>query len=333
MKYNINLTKIVIIVCYFGNIPDYFELWLKSCEENDTVNFLVFTDQQINKYYPKNVKIEIMTIDDIRMLFSRKLGFNVSLNRPYKLCDFRPAYGILFEDYLKKFDFWGHCDIDQIFGDIRAFINEKILNQYDRILYLGHFSLYRNSEKINNLFKLNGSTYGYKTVFKFQENYAFDEITGIKKIFEKNNIKIYKEKIYADIDVKYTRFCLNDNIRDTFFQVFYWENGVINRAYIEDDIVKVDTFMYLHFQKKHPVNKIKDVRKVDSFYISPFGFIEKSIGIPSSLEIIKLSNYAGYKKEAKEKIIYFIKKIKQLFLVNFRQKRIWVKQKLSDFNI
>jgi len=30
---------------------------------------------------------------------SRKLGFKVTINNPYKLCDFKPAYGLFFEEY------------------------------------------------------------------------------------------------------------------------------------------------------------------------------------------------------------------------------------------
>ena len=44
----------------------------------------------------------------------------VTLDRPYKLCDFKPAYGFIFGEYLKEYDYWGHCDIDIVWGDLRG---------------------------------------------------------------------------------------------------------------------------------------------------------------------------------------------------------------------
>ena len=45
------------------------------------------------------------------------------VNSPYKLCDYKPVYGLIFDEDLQDYDFWGHCDVDLIFGDIRKFIN------------------------------------------------------------------------------------------------------------------------------------------------------------------------------------------------------------------
>ena len=36
--------KAVLIIPYFGNIPDYFNLWLKSAEANCEFNFYIYTD-------------------------------------------------------------------------------------------------------------------------------------------------------------------------------------------------------------------------------------------------------------------------------------------------
>ena len=32
------------------------------------------------------------------------------------------------------YDFWGHCDMDLIWGDIRNFITEDVLSKYDKII-------------------------------------------------------------------------------------------------------------------------------------------------------------------------------------------------------
>ena len=50
-----------------------------------------------------------------------------------------------------EYDFWGYCDIDLIFGNIRKFITDDILDKYDKILSRGHFTLFRNKDSINTI--------------------------------------------------------------------------------------------------------------------------------------------------------------------------------------
>ena len=59
----------------------------------------------------------------------QKMALDINIQKPYKLCDFKPAYGKIFEDYLEAYDFWVHCDLDIRWGDIRKFIPEKVLEE------------------------------------------------------------------------------------------------------------------------------------------------------------------------------------------------------------
>lgn len=102
---------------------------------------------------PKNVYWQVMKFDEFKSLLDSKIGFSSSLYRPYKLCDIRPAYGDIFYDRIKMYDFWGWCDIDIIFGNIRNFITETLLNEYDKIGSLGHCVLIRNSDKMRTMYK------------------------------------------------------------------------------------------------------------------------------------------------------------------------------------
>ena len=36
--------KVVLIIPYFGKVPDYFNLWLKSAERNSDYTFFIYTD-------------------------------------------------------------------------------------------------------------------------------------------------------------------------------------------------------------------------------------------------------------------------------------------------
>jgi len=153
------MKSIVLVTCYFGNWPPWMAYFLKSCGKNPTVNWLIVSDQSYHSAVPPNVIIENFSLNDFNVLASDKLSLNINVKHPYKLCDFRPAYRVIFDDYLSKYDYWGYCDLDVIFGDVRAFITNGILEKYDVIsgrkeYMAGHFSLFRNTNSINNLFRL-----------------------------------------------------------------------------------------------------------------------------------------------------------------------------------
>ena len=80
------MNKICIIGIFVGNLPNYFDLWLKSCDYNPKIDFLLFTDGDI-KSCPPNVFHYKITLNDVKTKAEEVLGFSVSLERPYKLCD------------------------------------------------------------------------------------------------------------------------------------------------------------------------------------------------------------------------------------------------------
>ena len=54
---------------------------------------------------PKNVKVIKSTFEDIRNIIQSKFDFKIILDQPYKLCDYKPSYGYVFEEYIKEYDF------------------------------------------------------------------------------------------------------------------------------------------------------------------------------------------------------------------------------------
>lgn len=117
------MNRIALIMPHFGHFNNYFKFWLRSCCNNPKIDFLIFTDDSnaiayINAYGGANIKVFEMSLADLKQLFESKLHQTICLETPYKLCDFRALYGILFADYLKAYDFWGHCDNDLIFGNL-----------------------------------------------------------------------------------------------------------------------------------------------------------------------------------------------------------------------
>ena len=319
--------KMGIVICYFGKLPDYYKIWEYSCGKNQDIDFLLFTDQKIvSKYH--NVKIINLNLEDMSKIISQKLKLKINIDKPYKLCDFRPAYGQIFAEYLTKYDFWGHCDLDQVFGNIRKFITEDILEKYDRIQDRGHLNLYRNVDKINTLYKKRGAIYNYKEVFTNNFNYAFDEFTGINRICERNKVKCYNKIKIADIDRRFSNYKLVGNINYEL-QIFYWEEGNLKRAYVLDNDIIEDEFCYLHFQKKNPNINIDLDTIPKAFYINKRGIEEKEYLKTPTFEKIEQLSMHTKKEENEEKRQYVLKRIKEFLIYTNKQKCIFIKQKLG----
>jgi len=182
------MKKIIFIITYIGQFPWYFSYFLHSCRYNPTVDFIIFTDSNnISLELSSNVKIIPLTIEQIKFHAAKKLKFDVTIHSGYKLCDFRPAYGYIFFDYLKEYDFWGYCDIDVIFGNIRSFMTNELLNEYDVISarhdYLtGCFALFRNNSYFRELFM---QSKDYRKVFTESRNFCFDETNYAFESFSK----------------------------------------------------------------------------------------------------------------------------------------------------
>jgi len=109
------MKKLALINVFMGDFPWFFDYFIKSCSHNPSVDFFVFCDKPYGKEIPKNVKLLNLTIEQFNVLASSKLKLNISIKNAYKLCDFKPAYGLIFSEYLIGYDFWGMCDIDIIF--------------------------------------------------------------------------------------------------------------------------------------------------------------------------------------------------------------------------
>ncbi|UCC95840.1 MAG: hypothetical protein JSW40_03605 [Candidatus Omnitrophota bacterium] len=175
------MKSICLVVPYFGQWPRHVNLYLETCRYNPTIDWLFFADCVMPNDVSQNIKFFKMDLQIFNSLASKKLGLKINLKNVYKLCDFRPAYGIIFEDYLNEYDFWGYADIDVIYGDIRRFLTDDILGTYDIIsarkeFLAGHFTLYRNCDRINRLYE---KATRYKMVFSdVEKHYSFDECGG-----------------------------------------------------------------------------------------------------------------------------------------------------------
>lgn len=316
------MLKIGVICAYFGKFPVYYDTWLKSCEYNKTIDFLLITDQPV-KTDVENVHVINISFEDMKKLADETLEVHVSLNYPYKLCDLRPMYGIIFAKYLKEYDYWGHCDMDVIFGDIRAFTDKYELVKYDKFLRLGHLGLYRNTQENNYRFKLGGSSCGsWLKIIKDSDGHAFDETPGIYCIFKKNGFPVFDEMIFADISYVHHRFTifLDKNYEN---QIFYWENGKAFRDYWEGGQKKTQEFIYIHTQKRGFSRPDFDLDNATAFYVGPNGYAEKTQQSKlSDVAIINPCPGTGLEKkeEKKYKRKHLIERIKRKLRRMFKKR-------------
>jgi hypothetical protein len=134
-----------MIVPYFGPFPEWMDIWLADFMRTmrpQGYSLLLDTDLPAFKDRVKD-----------------KLGIDFpGVRGGAKAWDYRGSLGALYEEEIKGFDFWGHCDFDVVWGQINKWASDQILSELD--VYSSHdeyvcgcFSLYRNIQLVNNLFK------------------------------------------------------------------------------------------------------------------------------------------------------------------------------------
>lgn len=179
--------RVRLIVPYYGPWPPIFRLFLDSCRRNPNLDVLFFTDNEWPVNPPANVSSVKMPFEALLALIACRLRITIPDEvRPYKLCDYRPAFGVIFEDCLKDAEFWGHADIDLIYGTTATFVTPQRLDDYDVLSFRddwihGPFTIYRNTPLINHLFQ---EAPDYRRHFEFRKYCNFDECLGLHEQLE-----------------------------------------------------------------------------------------------------------------------------------------------------
>lgn len=256
------MNKIALIYPYFGEFPSIFTFWLESVRYNSHMDIYIYTDNKVVGDVPKNVYIKYITFEGMREKIQKHFDFKIALGNPYKICDYRPAFGVIFQDVLEKYDFWGYGDIDVIWGDIANFLTPEDYNKYDRISQYGHFSLYRNIERMNTLFQISyEGEEVYRIVFSQEENFTFDEFWheyGIEHIIEAENISEKRDFHFAGVEriYKKKRMCFRFELDNQPYplgenNVFLWREGKLYLYHLErKKVVWIEEYAYVHFQKR-----------------------------------------------------------------------------------
>jgi hypothetical protein len=329
------MQSIVLINCYFGKFPWYFPFFIKSCSTNPTVDFIIFSDAIYTADLPKNVKIISFSLLNFNLLATEKLGFKIVLKNAYKLCDFKPAYGVIFSDYLAKYGFWGMCDIDIIFGRIREFITDEMLDRFDIINtrhdYLtGSFMLFRNNDAANNLF---AKSKDYKKVFKSNKHYCFDEC-NFKHTYIENEINIFD----VDCEIESMEHVIRKEMKEKRIKVFYdllvidglsgklkWDNGILGY----DNKFEILLYHLIQYKSNILTQKVFWSKIPEVFFIDKYTFRKLS-----KKSIVGVSNfiYYNYIKPLGSKTIQILDYLLSVYIfpkINFRMETGLYKNKLG----
>lgn len=246
------MKDLVLITCYIGKLPSYFNMFLSSCSWNKNIDFLIVTDNLIDiVHIPSNIRVVNMSFTDIQSLISCRIGDKAKLSRGYKLCDYKPTYGVLFNEYIKGYKYWGHCDIDLIWGDLECLVLPLLRKNFDRYFRYGHLTIYRNDDILLNNFKKKYSGLNYKVVFSTNINCAFDEKDGTWKLGKENGLNQYDKTVCFDIKTKKRQSVLQTYIFDNYLkQCFIVDKGHVYRYYEENRQIHKEEKAYIHFQKR-----------------------------------------------------------------------------------
>ena len=231
------MKKIIILIPYFGKWPEWIDLFLETCKHNPTIDWLFFTDCGEPQNKCPNVRYIHMTFAELNRLISSKLGMGVNIINPYKLCDFKSAYGVIFDEHIRGYDYYGYGDIDVIYGDIRKFATDDVL-QHDFISFhgdrvSGHLALFKNCEAAKRK---------YLEVSDWKERLLNPEYTNLD---EKAIFKVIDSGSNYFVE-KWSTPHKKKQWRDgTYFfpKEWYWRDGKVTND--NDDI----EYLYFHFME------------------------------------------------------------------------------------
>ena len=248
--------SIIKIIPYFGKWPDWMEFYMESCKANSDIDWLFFTDCPEPANKAPNVRFVHLTFDEYKKRVGETLNINFNPSSPYKLCDLKPAYGLIHQDEIAGYDYFAFGDNDIIYGDIRKFSTDEILDKYNVISthnrrISGHFALFRNNEMYRNAFKRIKSWQKY---LENDEHEGIDESKFSKVFVPHKKHPMILRKLWS-LFCKYHRRVLFKEQYSTILSPYPWHDGSMEHPqqwFWKDGTLTNERdgereFMYLHF--------------------------------------------------------------------------------------
>ncbi|WP_300081588.1 DUF6625 family protein [uncultured Thomasclavelia sp.] len=320
---------ICVIIPYFGKFKPSINLFLNSCIKNKEIDWYIFTDNYAPKSISltKNIKWIKIDLSTVKKLAKKNLGHDICLERPYKLCDLKPFYGLIFKEYIQNYQYWGYGDLDVVYGRLFYYLNLIEYYRYDKVNWMGHLCFLKNNADCNYLaFHDTPDTVSGLEVLKIKENIGFDERDFNKKLLSKE-LKMYNFNWGADIDIFYQRMrcvdlktvhCLLDTGEVNYApknyrkQIFALVDGKVFQIYLKAGQVCTQEFAYIHFRKESPI--LFDDYDRQTYLFTRKGFVPCNQSDLSNYYkvndlIEQYNHYGGFLKETYEFLYQYYRKI------------------------
>lgn len=271
--------RIALIIPYFGVLPNWFPYFAKSVANSKIIDVLLFTDAQSATKLPANIKIYPSSLAEFGKLASRKLAIPISLNSSFKMCDFRPAFGEMFQEYIRDYEFWAFGDIDLVYGDVDGFL-KPLLPNHDLIScrkgwITGSLCVLRNCPEVNCLYTRSAD---WKEALLSPDYRFFDELGGIlfSEVLNGADVLSLRGSVEGFTHVV-KRAALESSLRCAFVDLVCeqidWGENIVYEAGKLTRSTDGSAVMYVHYVcMKRRFFKVPSVAVVpDRFYIRKTG--------------------------------------------------------------
>lgn len=280
------------LCCYFGQWPTHFQQWLTTCRYNQDIRFFLVSDIPVDKYeVPDNVQVINKSFSELRALIASKFSdIRISLDRPYKLCDFKTAYGYIFDDLFQGYDYWGYYDIDTFWGDIKHFIPNNDDAHLVKIFPCGHLSFIKNAAPWNKIFELVNRVSGspcknnmqgnvvatWQDCFSSADSHFYDEEGGLEPMMLSISAPRYLGTDFDNLlpPWRFDHFKSINFPDKSRFLTYSYEEGHLFRCFLRGLKVCKDEISYAHASKR--VFSIDCIHTADKFVIYPNRIVQWS---------------------------------------------------------
>lgn len=313
---------VALIIPYFGSWPVYLNTFLKTISAQVSMDVHFVTDLEIPEQdVPNNVFFHEVNFEELKEIISLKMGFEVSLSSPRKLCDFRPAYGYIFTDIVDGYEYWAFGDIDVCYGDVEKFIS-PMLGSADVISFRedwlsGSLCIFRNKRAVSEVFL---KCTRLREYFTTHVHIAFDESCGVYKeisgrgpdaILEYGQLQSFSQLI-RQAELNGELMVHRDKVICESLELggyLRYENGTIKDAGGME-------YAYYHYvvEKRYPKFDYFKFNVPDKFFVDRFGFYE-SCKPRVAPEIFSRLNFVVFRarQRIRPSISAVLRKIIQIF--------------------
>lgn len=280
--------KFVTIIPFFGKWPFWMDFFLLGAEKNPQFDWLFHTDCGIPDHAPGNVRFVETTFEDYQQKVRDTLHVDYYPDRSYKLCDIKPMLGLIHQDEISNYDYWGFGDIDLVHGQIKPFV-DQYLPKY-KILALmakricGHMTFIANEPYFTEGFR---QTPNWQGMLEDNQHFSITERKYTKVFLKHRRFPVWLSKLLYPTNklLRHTYFIeafttpnagIDWSHLGGFPTQWYWKNGQISN---DLGIVQPPYFHFMNWKtlwKDEPLSQYRHVdyqqAKEEGFMMTEEGF-------------------------------------------------------------